>query len=74
MSQSAQDNFSTFLNIFEILRNSWKDSEKIGKCQKVLKTIFKQFFKNFRKFYEVFGNAQETLETIGKFSNVMGSL
>ena len=31
-------------------------------------------FENFRKFAEVFRNAQKTLETLRKFSNVMGSL
>ena len=52
-------------------------SEKIGKCRKVLKTIFRQFLKifgNSRKFSKVFGNARKTLETLGKFSNTVRSL
>ena len=42
---------------------------------KVLKTIFRHFLKIFvifRKSSEVFGNAWKTLETLGKFSNVIG--
>ena len=46
----------------------WKLLEvlgKIGKCWKVLKTIFQQFLKTL----EIFRNLWQTSETHGKFSN-----
>ena len=77
---SLKITFQHFWNFFEIFGNCRKSSEffgKIGKCRKVLKTIVRHFlkiFENFRKSSEVFGNARKTLETPGKFSNVIGGL
>ena len=68
----SSENFGTFQhfrNFYEIFENCRKSSERIGKCRKVLKTIFWHFlkiFKNFQKSSEVFGNARKTSETCGK--------
>ena len=43
-----------------------KCSGKIGKCRKVLKSIFRQCLK-------IFENARETSETLGKVSNAIES-
>ena len=67
----------TLYKLSEVFGNLQKSSEKIGKCRKVFKMIFRhvlKIFENFQKCLELFGNARKTLETLGKFLNVIRGL
>ena len=67
----------TLYKLSEVFGNLQKSSEKIGKCRKVFKMIFRhvlKIFENFLKCLELFGNARKTLETLGKFLNVIRGL
>ena len=77
MLKIAFQNFEFCLKSSEIVGSLGKSSEVFGKNRKMSESSqndLPSIFENFRKFLEVFGNARKTSETLGEFSNVMGSL
>ena len=57
-------------SILKFLMKSSEVRKKSESSQNDLPTVFE----NFRKSWDMFGNARKTLETLGNFSNVFGGL